>query len=365
MQYLDKLKKERPLDRVIFLAGMVLAFIGFLIPTIYVKQIVTEVDLTAENSAEATTVAITESNDDIDEIADLTSEDEEINSEADEEADSELEEDIDSEAEESEAETDDYALAADDLEEDEEEDVEREFAYFASVKQIITDYKKNMKKDAYGNYEMENGKPKANLVLDKTGNKIITKSVKYNYVVVDAEVAEDDSGENVFVLEDGKPKYTYVLNFDKNGKEFEDDEYEHISVADVEKDYKISKNHFNLFGAVDVLNQAGVDYGDVDYIPGTAYNATFLVIVWLCTIAGIILFFLSKSIIGDVIVVLIAIAFGLASAFCIPLTLNVSPIVGYFSAGGYFVLIGIIVALAGTILGAAHIKHPSQITVAK
>ena len=38
MQYLDKLKKERSIDRVIFLAGMVLAFIGFLIPAFFLKE---------------------------------------------------------------------------------------------------------------------------------------------------------------------------------------------------------------------------------------------------------------------------------------------------------------------------------------
>ena len=38
MQYLDKLKKERSIDRIIFLAGMVIAFIGFLVPTVFVKD---------------------------------------------------------------------------------------------------------------------------------------------------------------------------------------------------------------------------------------------------------------------------------------------------------------------------------------
>ena len=53
MKYLDKLKKERSVDRVIFLAGMVLAFVGFLIPTVYVKMAVAEpVDNTIESEVE-------------------------------------------------------------------------------------------------------------------------------------------------------------------------------------------------------------------------------------------------------------------------------------------------------------------------
>lgn len=341
MQYLDKLKKERSLDRVIFLAGMVLAFIGFLIPTIYVKQIVTYTD---ETVAKPVTQPVVE-----EEIA------EETETEALENTD-EIAEDVESEVSDSED-----AAFAEAEEETEEDDVEREFVHFASVKHIVKDFKKNLKKDVYGNFEIDpmTGEPKFDLILDKNGNKIPETTVDYKYVVVDAEVEENDDGETVKILENGAPKLTYVLNFDKDGNKIPDGEVIHVKPEDLEKDFKTEKNLFNLFGAVEVLNQAGLDYGDVDYVPGTAYNATFLVIVWLCTIAGIVLFFIAKSIIGDVVVILLAIAFGLTATFTIPLTLSVAPVVGYFSVGGYFILIGILVSLVGTILGAAHIKHPS------
>ena len=356
MQYLDKLKKERPLDRVIFLVGMVLTFIGFLIPTIFVKQIVTKTDLTVAKPAES--VGGAEMADDSVESADFEAEESDFGLESDAETeDSEFndESDVLADAEES-----------DGLDFDEYDDTEREFVHFASKKEIVTDYKKNLKKDVYGNYERDsNGNIKFDYILDKTGNKIIETTTAYKYVIVDAEITENDDGEKVFVLENGKPKLTYVLNFDKNGDPIPDDEFVRVTPEELEKNYTLSKNHFNLFGLVNVFNQAGVDYGDVDYIGGTAYNVTFLVIVWLCSIAGIVLFFLTKSIIGDVVVVLIAIAFGLASAFCIPLTLSVTPIIGYFSVGGYFVLIGILVSLAGTLLGAAHIKHPGQVVIAE
>lgn len=343
MQYLDKLKKQRSIDRVIFLAGMVLAFIGFIIPTIYVKQIVVETDLT---KVSADSAAIEPSESESDELAEASDEfayDEDDESEYDELAEAEEDED------------DDYGYDTDDYEYD---DTEREFHHFASKREITTDYKKKFNKDVYGNYETDvYGNPKFEYILDKNGNKIIETVTTQKYVIVDAEV--NDDGE-FLAGEDGKPKFTYVLDFDENGFKFEDDDVRRVTQEELDSSRFAQKTFlFNLFGAVNVFNQAGLDYGDVDHVSGNAYNATFLVIVWLCTIAAIILFFVSKTIIGDVIVLLIAIAFGLAASFTIPLTLDVPFIVGSFSVGAYFVAIGLIVALVGTILGAAHIQHPA------
>ena len=203
MQYLDKLKKERSIDRVIFLAGMVFAFIGFIIPTVYVKDEVASDD-------EQTTVESTSS---------YSHESEEID------------------------------FLSDDLEND-----------------------------------------------------------------------SDD------------------LDFDD----------------DVETKTYLK----NIFGAASYLNRAP-----------TAYNATFLVAVWLCTIAGIALFFITKSIIGDIIVTLIALAFGIASVIGTAPALSdefgayagyyedaIMPFFGYASVGSYFVVIGLVAALVGSVLGAAHIQ---------
>jgi branched-subunit amino acid ABC-type transport system permease component len=70
---------------------------------------------------------------------------------------------------------------------------------------------------------------------------------------------------------------------------------------------------------------------------------------------------------------LLALAFEIASIISIAPSLTdmfgaytkfytspVTPIFGYTSVGGYLVLAGIITAVAGSVLGAAHIKHPSQ-----
>lgn len=354
MQYLDKLKKERSIDRVIFLAGMVLAFIGFIIPTIYVKQIVTTVDLTSAEDA----LALAESADYSDEPEEFDSEDSdsyEYVAEDDESDEYDVDEDY---ADSS------LAFAYEDEEDDfDYDDTEYNFAYYASKKEITTEYKKLYKKDLYGKYETDSdGERKYEFVLDKNGNKIPVTNITYKYIVVDAEVDDD---ENFILGENGKPKYSYILDFDKDGNKLPDDEFVRVPASEIESNYTIKKNVFNLFGAVEVLNQSGVDYGDFDYIPGTAYNATFIVIVWLCTIAGIVLFFLTKTIIGDVIVVLLAIAFGLASMFCVPITLNVPFITGSFFVGAYVSAIGIIIALAGTLLGAAHIQHPNQVKSAE
>ena len=54
----------------------------------------------------------------------------------------------------------------------------------------------------------------------------------------------------------------------------------------------------NVFGAASYFNKAP-----------SAYNSTFIVITWLCSIAGIALFFCTKTIVGDIIVTLLALAF--------------------------------------------------------
>ena len=208
MQYLDKLKKERSLDRVVFLAGMVLAFIGFIIPTVYVKDEIQNEDA-IEESVDSSSI-----NDDFDE--------------------------------------------------------------------------------------------------------------EYDYM-------SDTEGDDDL--------------------EFGDEEIE-------------TETHLkNIFGAASYFNRSPV-----------AYNATFLVVVWLCTIAGIVLFFVSKTIIGDIIATLFAIAFGIASVIGIAPALSdeygayagyyvdgVTPFFGYASVGSYFVVIGLILAAVGSVLGAAHIQHPDQV----
>lgn len=225
MKYLDNLKRERSIDRVIFLCGMVLAFIGFLIPTVYVREAIPEETAVIEETA-STTEEIAETSD---ELFDET--------------------------------------------------------------------------EGY---------------LDDTAD---------NYLTDDEETVED------FLFTDSEVESRTSLK--------------------------------NIFSAAVYFNQSP-----------TAYNATFLVIMWLCTIAGIALFFGTKTIVGDIISVLIGLAFGVASVIGIPTTLNdsfgfyanvyadagieVLPIVGYMFVGGYLVLVGYIVALVGAVLSMAHIQHPSM-----
>ena len=120
----------------------------------------------------------------------------------------------------------------------------------------------------------------------------------------------------------------------------------------------------NIFGAAAYFNKAP-----------SAYNATFLVATWLCSIAGIALFFITKTIIGDIITVLLAVSFQVASVISIAPSLTdfmgsymefygqtpVTPFFGYTSVGGYLVVVGLIIAVVGSVLGAAHIQHPDQV----
>lgn len=256
MKYLDKLKKERSIDRVIFLAGMVLAFIGFLVPTVYVKMVVAEpVDNTIESEVE------------------------------------------EGDAQGSEVGDDDFyeALingtgASDDS--DDENDVAVDDESVIILKETET-----------------------NFVLDKNYDKVLNKNGEPKKVTTTA--------------------YSYVAPYEVEG-------------------HHIRNRVLNIFGLAAAFNVAPY-----------AYNATFLVIMWICSIAGIALFFITKTIVGDIVTALIGLGFAIASAIMIPVTLKVFPVVGYMTIGGYMVLVGWIIAIAGSILGAAHIQHPSQVKSAE
>ena len=105
----------------------------------------------------------------------------------------------------------------------------------------------------------------------------------------------------------------------------------------------------NIFTAATFFNNYTITSEDGDEI-NTAYNATFIVLMWLATLAGLIVFFVCNTYVVDIIVWALGTCFGIASAITIPMTLHVTPIFGYFSVGGYFVLIGWIIALVGIIL---------------
>lgn len=247
MKYLDTLKKERSIDRVIFLAGMVLAFIGFLIPTVYVKMVVAEpVDNTLEESNNGADQGSQMADDDFYEAL--------INGTAS---------------------TDDSS----------EDDVQVDDESVIVLKETSTDF-----------------------VLDKNNDKVL-----------------NSKGEPKKAT---KTEYSYVAPYEVAGQH-------------------VHNKLLNIFGLAAAYNVAP-----------HAYNATFLVIVWLCSIAGIVLFFVTRTIVGDIVTVLVGLGFAIASAITVPLTFNVLPIVGYMTVGGYLVLVGWILGIVGSVLGAAHIQHP-------
>lgn len=111
----------------------------------------------------------------------------------------------------------------------------------------------------------------------------------------------------------------------------------------------------NIFAAATFFNYA-------DNQGGYAYNSTFLVALWLCTIAGIVVFLLSNGIVMDVVVWLIGAGFGLASVIKLPQYLTYltdekfTPIFSYTIVGGYIIFIGWTLALVGVILSLVHVK---------
>lgn len=94
--------------------------------------------------------------------------------------------------------------------------------------------------------------------------------------------------------------------------------------------------------------------------PGIAYISTFMVIVWLAALAGIILYFLSDFMVGDFVAWLVGAAFGVAQtvAMCLYCVDNEYGLFSWIFAGSFVVFVGMTLALVGLILQAIHIQHP-------
>ena len=110
----------------------------------------------------------------------------------------------------------------------------------------------------------------------------------------------------------------------------------------------------NIFGAAVYFNY-----------PGYAYLSTFIVAMWLCSIAGIALFFITRSLVGDIVVCLLAIGFGIAELVGLPNYLDagegsmIAYMAKFFCPGYYLVIVGFIVSIVASVLGAIHIQNPS------
>ncbi len=87
----------------------------------------------------------------------------------------------------------------------------------------------------------------------------------------------------------------------------------------------------------------------------TSHVTTSLVIMFLASIAGIIVFFISKSKILDIVIWTIGAVFGFVATISIPGILGVTPIVGYCSVGGYLIFVGYTLALVGAIISLKHL----------
>ena len=98
-----------------------------------------------------------------------------------------------------------------------------------------------------------------------------------------------------------------------------------------------------------------------------AYNATFFVALWLCSIAGICVFCICRSLVADVIVWLIGAGFGIAAIVGVTgffkeicstpaKVITVAPVLDFASVGLYVVLIGWLIALVGVVISVATVK---------
>src|SRR5574344_1649314 len=100
------------------------------------------------------------------------------------------------------------------------------------------------------------------------------------------------------------------------------------------------------------LFAAGVYFNE----PGTAFISTFLYIVWLASLAGVVVFFTSHFIVSDFIAWLLACGNGIAGTITLWQELEVNPL-GYMFIGSYVVFVGMTAALVGLILEAINIRR--------
>ena len=91
--------------------------------------------------------------------------------------------------------------------------------------------------------------------------------------------------------------------------------------------------------------------------PGVAYISTHICIVWLSLLAGIICFFLSKTVISDYVCWLLAAGFGIAELVAISIDYVEAQPFSWMFVGSYVTCVGMLLALVALILQAVHFKR--------
>lgn len=94
--------------------------------------------------------------------------------------------------------------------------------------------------------------------------------------------------------------------------------------------------------------------------PGIAYISTFIVIVWLAALVGVILYFVSNFVVANFIVWLIGAAFGIAHTIAMAMYCynNDYALFGWIFIGSCVAFVGMTAALVGLILSIKNIQHP-------
>lgn len=166
-------------------------------------------------------------------------------------------------------------------------------------------------------------------------------------VEVEVEVPVEKLIETEVVAADGTVEKVVEKRTEIEKKTEQKETGKMISVKVGTETVKSSKN---IFAAAKFFNVA--DRGGAGY----AYNATFLVVLWLMTIAGIAAFFCSNGIILDILVWLVGAGFGIAATITIPSYLEMN-IFQYSAVGSYVIFVGWTTALVGAVRSAVHVQQ--------
>ena len=161
-------------------------------------------------------------------------------------------------------------------------------------------------------------------------------------VIVDEnspEAIEDADDQDLLAAETEEANITEADSFDV--------EVEEVAATET---IEIERNAMlNIISGASYFNQ-----------PGIAYISTFIVIVWLAALVGVILYFAGNFVVVDFIVWLIGAAFGIAHTIAMAMYCydNDYALFGWIFIGSCLAFVGMTVALVGLIISIKNIQHP-------
>ena len=173
----------------------------------------------------------------------------------------------------------------------------------------------------------------------------------------DIEVTEFSADDTVIVDENSLEAIEDADNQDLLAAETEEANITEADSSDVEVEEVAATETIEIERTAMLNIISGASYFNQ---PGIAYISTFIVIVWLAALVGVILYFAGNFVVVDFIVWLIGAAFGIAHTIAMAMYCydNDYALFGWIFIGSCLAFVGMTVALVGLIISIKNIQHP-------